>query len=56
MIWELALNAAFGVKCTQYYYGIPTGTLVFWGTHVLHILPVNYTFKYRDNSIFGCVY
>ena len=41
MIWELALNVAIGMKCTQYYYGIPTGTIAFWGTHVLRILPVD---------------
>ena len=52
MIWELALNAAFGMKCIQYYYGIPTGTFVFRGIYVLHILTVDYSFKYRDNSIF----
>ena len=51
MIWELNLNAAFGMKCIQYYYGIPTGTIAFWGTHVLRILPVDYTFKYHGNSI-----
>ena len=52
MIWELALNAAFGMKGIQYYYGTPTGTIAFWGTHVLRILTVDYTFKYHDNSIF----
>ena len=52
MIWELALNAAFGIKCIQYYYGIPTGTIAFWGTHVLSILTVDYTFKYHYNSTF----
>ena len=56
MIWEFALNVAYGRKYTQYYYGIPTGTIAFWGTHVLRILTVDYTFKYRDNSIFGCDY
>ena len=56
MIWELNLNAAFSMKCIQYYYGIPTGTMAFWGTHVLRILTVDYTSKYRDISIFGCVY
>ena len=56
MIQELALNAGFGTKCTQYYYGIPTGTIAFWGTHVLRILTVDYTFEYRDNSSFGCAY
>ena len=53
MIWELALKAAFGMKCIQYYYGIPTGTIAFWGTHVLSILTIDYTSKFRDNSIFS---
>ena len=39
-----------------YYYGIPTGTIALWGTHVLRILTVTYTSKYCDNSIFGCAY
>ena len=56
VIWEPALNAAFGMKCIQYYYGIPTGTIAFWGIHVLRILTVDYTFKYHYNSIFGCAY
>ena len=56
MILELALKAEFAMKCIQYYNGIPTGTIAFWGTHVLCILTVDYTFKYHDNSIFGCTY
>ena len=51
MIWELARNAAFGMKCIQYNNGMPTGTVAFWGTHGLRILTVDYTFKYRDNGI-----
>ena len=44
-ICELALNVALGMKCTQYYYGIPTGTIAVWGIHVLHILTIDYTFN-----------
>ena len=45
MILELALNAALRIKHIQYYYGIPTDTIEFWGTHVLGISTVDYTFK-----------
>ena len=50
MIWDLAPNAAFGMK-RIYYYGIPTGTIAFWGAHVLHILRVDYTFKSNNEEM-----
>ena len=42
-----------GMKCIQYYYGIPTGTIAFWGNHVPHILTVEYTFKFMFDSTNG---
>ena len=39
MIWELAPYAAMGI-IMEYGLGLPTGTIAFWGTHVLHIFKV----------------
>ena len=49
-IWELALNEALGMKCIfsinmEYGFGLPTGTITFWGTLVPRILTVVHTFK-----------
>ena len=32
--------------------GLPTGTIAFWGSHVLWILTVDYTFKPYNAEIF----
>ena len=46
MIWELALNAALGMKrifsiIMIYGLGLPTGTIAFWGTHIQQVLTVD---------------
>ena len=46
MIWEAAPNAVLGMKFKYHFYGIPTDTTTFWGTHVLRILTVDHTFNY----------
>ena len=53
MIWKLALNAELCMECIQYHYDIPTDTITFWGTHVLHILTVDFTFNTFDNPFSG---
>ena len=50
MIWELALKAALCMKhifsiIMELGLGLPTGTIAFWGTHVLQILKSDYTFN-----------
>ena len=54
MTLKLSLNAALGLKFIYYYYGIPTGTIAFWGTHVQHILTVDYAFKNTTAQTIGC--
>ena len=51
MIWELAPNEALGMKrifsiIMEWGLDLPTGTIAFWGTLVLRILTVDYTFKW----------
>ena len=50
MIWELAPNEALGLKrifsiIMEEGLGLPTSTIVFWGTHVPRILPDDNTFN-----------
>ena len=54
MIWELVLNATLGMQCTHYHNGIPTGTIAFWGIHVLRILTVDYIFNLLSNLGGAC--
>ena len=54
MTSKLALNAALGMKFIYYYYGIPTGTIAFWGSHVQRILTVDYAFKNTTAQTIGC--
>ena len=35
----------------EYGLGLPTGTIAFWGTLVLRILTVDYTFKTRHRTL-----
>ena len=37
--YDFAPHAALGMKCIYYYYGIPTGNIAFWGTHVQFTIP-----------------
>ena len=39
------------MKRIWYYHGIPTGTMAFWGTHVLRILTVDYTGTFAIDQI-----
>ena len=52
MISEIVLNVALGMKRISYYYGIPTGTIAFWGAHVQRILSVDHAFKTKVFSAY----